>query len=78
MSDIQDSDWATHTEELTRKTAGVLGRWSKLYDAGKLSKREYFIILTVIYDTTSGLIARDLMRLIERLDAELRREMKSK
>ncbi|MDE4297176.1 hypothetical protein PXK56_18485 [Phaeobacter gallaeciensis] len=70
-------DWPSHTEELTRKTSEQLDKWSKAYDAGKITKREFFIVVTTLYDTTSGLIKKDLSDLIADIHAELRAPSKT-
>lgn len=65
-------DWPSHTEELSRKTAVQLDKWSKAYDAKKITRREFYIALSALYDATSGLIDKDLMNLIADIDKQLR------
>lgn len=66
-------DWPSHTAELTRKASEQLAKWSEKYDQGKISRREFYIALTVLYDTTSGLIEKELMNLIADIDKDLRK-----
>jgi hypothetical protein len=67
------ADWTEFNSELSRKTAAVLTDWSNRYAAGAISKREFYILITGLYDTTSGLIARDLSFLIADVHTELRK-----
>ncbi len=65
-------EWLEHNQELGRKTTEQLEKWSKAYDAGKITKREYFIVVSALYDATSGLIPKDLMDLMADIHKELR------
>jgi hypothetical protein len=65
-------EWLSHNHELSRKTSEQLEKWSKAYDAGKITKREFYITLTALYDATSGLISKDLMDLMADILKELR------
>lgn len=67
-------DWPSHLEELTRKTSVQLTKLCNAYDAERISKREFFLALTCLYNATSGLIAKDLMDLMADIDKELRNE----
>lgn len=70
-------DWPQHVEELGRKTTEVLDRWSRLYNAGKITKREFYILVSGLYDATSGLIPKDLMDLMADIHKDLRSDGKS-
>lgn len=70
------SDWPEHHEELGRKTTAVLERWTKQYDAEKITAREYFILVTGLYDATSGLIDREISKLLADIHEELRNNAK--
>lgn len=65
-------EWLEHNQELSRKTSDQLEKWSKAYDAEKITKREYFIAICALYDATSGLIHKDLMDLMADIHTELR------
>lgn len=58
------NDWPSHNRELTRKATEQLSRFTTMYEGGKISKREYFLIISVLYDTTSGLIEMDVSNLM--------------
>lgn len=57
-------DWPSHTQELTRKTATALDVWADKYNSGLITKREFFVIVSALYDATSGLIDRDVSDLM--------------
>lgn len=67
-------EWLEHNKELSRKTTAVLEDWSKRYDAGKITRREYFILVTGLYDATSGLVERDVSKLLAAIHEELRKD----
>lgn len=64
-------EWPSHVQELTRKTAEQLSKWSTLYQTGAISKREYFVFIRGVYDVTSGLIEKELSDLIADIHADL-------
>jgi len=66
------NEWPTHQQELTRKASEQLEKWTDHYSRGKITKREYIIIISVLYDTISGLVDKDLTELIADIDANLR------
>jgi hypothetical protein len=67
-------EWPTHRAELSRKSTSVLEHWSNAYDKGKISKREFYILVTVLYDTTSGLVEKDISDLLAEIHKDLRRK----
>lgn len=70
-----DADnWPSFAEELGRKSASVIERWMKLYDAGRLTLKEFYLIVNAVYDTTSGLAPRDISDMLARIEKELRDE----
>lgn len=69
---MTDTEWPGHTQELTRKTSGVLEHWAAKYDANKITLREFYIVVSALYDTTSGLIDRDTSDLLASIHKELR------
>lgn len=70
MSD--EREWPSFASELGRKTSEVVERWMRAYDAGKLTFREFYLIVNAAYDTTSGLVPRDVSDMLARLEKELR------
>lgn len=73
MSDDAAS-WPNFADELGRKSTDVIDRWMKQYEAGHLSLREFFLIVTAVYDTTSGLAPRDISTMMATIHEELRNE----
>jgi hypothetical protein len=69
---VQHDDWPGHVEELTRKTAQTLDKWSKAYDCKAISKREFYIMVSALYDTTSGLIEKPLSDMLADIHKDLR------
>lgn len=67
-------EWLEHNQELGRKITEQLEKWSKAYDTGVITKREYYIVVSTLYDATSGLIDKGLMDLMADIHAELRSE----
>jgi len=66
------NEWPTHSQELTRKASEQLEKWTRSHEQGKITKREYIIIISVLYDTISGLVDKDLTDLIADIDAVMR------
>lgn len=67
-----EDDWPGFKEELGRKTVEVLDRWTQAYQIGKISKREYYILVHGLYNTTSGMVPEDIMSLLSNITADLR------
>jgi hypothetical protein len=64
-------DWPSFNAELTRKTSEQLQVWSDRYDRGVITLATMISVVAVLYDTTSGLIERDLSHLIADLHRDL-------
>lgn len=71
MTHTRDT-WPTFSEELTRKSAGTLDKWMSMYDRGKISARELFILVDGLWDAVSGLVETDFLRTLEAIHQELR------
>lgn len=70
---MQSTDeWPSFAEELGRKSLEVLEKWTKKFEAGEISRREVFILVDGLYDTTSGLIPRDVSDLIANVHKEIK------
>lgn len=67
-----DDEWPAFVDELDRKVTEQLDKWTSAYDAQKISKREYFILISALYDATSGLITKQISDLMADIHAELR------
>lgn len=65
-------EWPSYASELGRKTTEQIEKWSNAYDAGKITKREYFIVISTLYDATIGLNPKDISDLMADIHKELR------
>jgi hypothetical protein len=65
------SDWPSHHAELSRKTAEQLQIWTDRYEAGVVSREAMIMVVSVLYDTTSGMIDKDLSNLLADLHRDL-------
>ena len=70
-------DWPSHNQELSRKTAEQLQIWTDRYEKGEAKPAAMIIVLSVLYDTTFGLIDRDLSKLIADLHRDMTRELRA-
>lgn len=70
-------EWPSHMEELSRKAADQLDKWTAAYNAKKISKREYFLVINVLYDTTSGIVDDGLSSLLADIHADIRNGISS-
>lgn len=75
---IDADNWPSHTEELGRKITAVIQRWMTAYHAGKITLKEFYLIVNSVYDTTSGLAPREVSTLLADIEKELRVEAKSR
>lgn len=72
MTDVElDSDWPSHREELTRLTINTVERYTKMYEGKKITKREFFLVISSLYDTTAGLINTEFRDLMAEIHKEL-------
>lgn len=67
-------DWPSLGQELGRKTSEVIHKWMTAYEAGKISLKEFWLIVTSVYDSTSGLAPRDISAMLANIEKELRDE----
>lgn len=75
---IDTDNWPSHAEELGRKTAAELDKWTTAYEAGRITFREFYLIVSVLYDATSGLAPRDISNLLSDIHMGLRVQAKRK
>jgi hypothetical protein len=65
-------DWPSLAQELGRKTTEQIERFSRAYDAARIDKKTFFLVLTALNDATSGIIPKDVSDLIAEIDKDLR------
>lgn len=76
---MTDADnWPTFAEELGRKTSSELEKWTVAYEAEKITLREFYLIVSTLYDATSGLAPRDISNLLADVHQFLRVKAKRK
>lgn len=68
---IDTDNWPSFAEELGRKTTEILEKRIAQYESGKITKREFFLIVNDLYDATSGLNDRDIILILADLHKEL-------
>lgn len=61
---IDTDNWPSLAEELHRKTADILDKRMKQYEDGKITFREFFLIVNDLYDATSGLATKEISNLL--------------
>lgn len=61
---IDTDNWPSMAEELHRKIADTLDKRVKQYEAGKITLREFFLIVNDLYDATSGLATKEISDLL--------------
>jgi hypothetical protein len=72
---MADTDnWPSFAEELGRKSTDVIEKWMKAYDTGRISLKEFYLIAVSLYDSTSGLVPKEISELLANIEKELRDE----
>ena len=61
---IDTDNWPSFAEELERKLADILEKRTRQYEEGKISLKEYFLVINDLYDATSGLATREISNLL--------------
>jgi hypothetical protein len=64
-------DWPSIAEELGRKIMAVVTKYTTAYEASAITKREYFLQITALYDATSGLAPRDISDMLAAIHKDL-------
>ncbi|MGV1754763.1 hypothetical protein [Agrobacterium sp. CG674] len=72
------NNWPSLGEELGRKITEVLEKRLTQYEEGKLSFREIYLIVSDLYDTTSGLAPSDITNMLADVHQGLRLEQQRK
>lgn len=73
MTDDKDK-WPSYADELSRKVTETVARWMERVDAGVAKKRDLFVLVDGLWDACSGLVHEDVLRMLEAIHEELRRE----
>lgn len=71
-------DWPSFNAELTRKTTDQLQLWTGRYDRGEIPLSVMLSVVSAIYDTTSGMIEKDVSTLLADIHKDLMREAREK
>lgn len=79
MDDLnEESDWTLFNRTLTRKTSDQLREWTDRYDRGVTSLATTISVVAALYDTTSGMIDKDLSDLLAEVHKSLISEAKTR
>ncbi|OCP21979.1 hypothetical protein BC361_25770 [Ensifer sp. LC54] len=70
------AEWPTHVEELSRKLNEQLERYTKAHTDGRISDREFYLLVNLMWDLTSGLVFESDSRTLEMVHAALRVTLK--
>lgn len=74
-----DTDnWPEFAEELGRKISVEVEKWTRAYEAGRISTLTFLLLISTLYDATSGLAPKEISNLLADLHKELRLELKRK
>jgi len=79
MTQEQDekSDWQLYNEALSRKVTDQLALWVQRHADGVIRDRELFLIVTTLWESISGLVDADVLRMLEAIHEELRNKAKA-
>lgn len=64
--------WPTFAQELGRKITDQVKRWSDNYAAGKITTKEFFIAISAMEGSTSGMVPPDIRDMLSEINKELR------
>jgi len=67
-----EKEWLEYSEILGGKIIAQIEKWSVAYEAKKITKREFFIVISALYDATSGIAPEEVRKLLAKIDEELR------
>ena len=70
----QKDEWPSFAEELGRKGLEALGKWVAAHEAGKISKRELYLVCEALYATMSGLASWKDTDLVIAVQEELKKK----
>lgn len=71
-------EWPSFNAELTRKTTEQLQIWTDRYDKGTIKLATMICVISVLYDTTSGMIERDVSNLLADIHRDLMKTLRLK
>lgn len=74
----QANDWPSHSAELTRKTTEQLQTWTDRFDRGVIPLSTMICVIATLYDTTSGLIEKDVSHLLADIHRDLAAQARAK
>lgn len=75
---IDTENWPSFADEIGRKITEILDKRLRQYEEGKLSFREFYLIVNDLYDATSGLAPKEISDMLADIHAGLRFEQKRK
>lgn len=69
---IDTDNWPSFSEELGRKTTEQLEKFTRGYEAGKIDRVQFYLIVSALYDATSGIIDKSISDLLADVHRDLR------
>ncbi|TDW20491.1 hypothetical protein EV128_125121 [Rhizobium azibense] len=72
------AEWPTHVEELSRKVNEQLERRVKAHTNGIITDRELYLLVSLLWDVSAGLIFESDSRTLETIHAALRVQLAKK
>jgi hypothetical protein len=70
------AEWPTHVEELSRKLNHELKRRVDAHTRGVISDKELYLLVSLMWDITAGLVFESDSRVLETLHSALRTTLK--
>ncbi|QIG75696.1 hypothetical protein EVC20_125 [Rhizobium phage RHph_Y2_17_1] len=70
------AEWPTHVEELSRKVNEQLARRVTAHNKGIITDRELYLLVSLLWDVSAGLIFESDSRVLETLHSALRSTLK--
>lgn len=67
-------DWPSLSDELSRKVTETVAKWIERVDEGGAKKRDLFVLVDGLWDACSGLVHKDVLRMLEAIHEELRQQ----
>ncbi|MBX5130732.1 hypothetical protein HJB53_30040 [Rhizobium lentis] len=72
------AEWPTHVEELSRKVNEQLARRVNAHNKGIITDRELYLLVSLLWDVSAGLIFESDSRTLETIHAALRVQLGKK
>lgn len=68
-------DWPSHQSELSRKTLATLEDHMQRHNDGRITLEQLHVVVGALWDTTAGLVDRDVMNLLSAVHEDIRKNL---